>query len=165
MNAIVAVDKNWGIGKDNKLLANVPEDMKNFVAKTKGKIIIVGRKTLESFKDGKPLKDRVNIVLTKNIHYKCTGAIIVNSLEDLFELLKTYPFQNDIFVCGGEGVYKQLLPYCEFVYVTKLDKVFEADTYFPNLDIDNDWELVDSGIWEYDNDIPFKFSAYRSLIK
>ena len=160
MYAIVAVDKNWGIGRDNQLLARIPADMKQFASKTRGNIIIIGRKTLESFKDGKPLKDRVNVVLTRSRLYKCEGTVVVHSLDELEDLLGTYP--GDIYVCGGESVYRQLLPYCEKVYVTKFDRAFEADSHFPNLDQDDRWVLESEGEWQNHQDLPFKFTCYRA---
>ncbi len=160
MIAIVAVDKNWGIGCNGNLLDRIPEDMKNFVSKTIGQIIIIGRKTLESFKDGKPLKDRVNVVLTTQDNYKAEGAIVCHSIDEMIELLKTYP--GEIFICGGGEIYKQLLPYCHKALVTKVDKEYNVDTYFPDLDSDEEWTLVNESEDKTNiNGVKFKFTEYK----
>ena len=139
MQAIVAADNNWGIGYQNRLLVSIPSDMKFFRQKTTGNVVVMGRKTLESFPNGLPLKNRVNIVLTKNKNYQVKDAVIVHSEEELLEELKKYPSEK-IYVLGGESIYKMMLPYCDTVYVTKIDREFQADTYFPNLDQMEDWK-------------------------
>ena len=103
MNLIVAVDKNWAIGKDNKLLVSIPDDMKFFRETTSGKVVVMGRKTLESFPNGKPLKNRVNIVLTRDESYQVKDAIVVHSKEELDKELAKYN-SDDIFVIGGESI-------------------------------------------------------------
>ena len=112
MNIIVAVDKNWAIGKDNKLLVSIPADMKMFRQETTGKVVVMGRKTLESFPNGLPLKNRTNIVLTGNKDYNVKDAIIVHTVEELLEEIKKYP-SEEVYCIGGDSVYKQLLPYCD----------------------------------------------------
>ena len=116
MNIIVAVDKNWAIGKDNKLLVSIPADMKMFRQETTGKVVVMGRKTLESFPNGLPLKNRTNIVLTGNKNYKVKDAIIVHTIEELLEEIKKYP-SEEVYCIGGDSVYKQLLPYCDTAHV------------------------------------------------
>ena len=140
MNVIVAVDKNWGIGKDNKLLVSIPSDMKFFREETMNKVVVMERKTLESFPNGLPLKRRTNIVLTKDRNYKVKDAILVHSVEELMEELKKYD-SEDIYVIGGDSIYRQLLPYCDVAHVTKIDYAYEADSYFPNLDEMSDWTV------------------------
>ena len=100
----------------------------------------MGRKTLESFPNGLPLKRRTNIVLTKNRNYKVKDAILVHSVEELMEELKKYD-SEDIYVIGGDSIYRQLLPYCDVAHVTKIDYAYEADSYFPNLDEMSDWTV------------------------
>ena len=141
MNLIVAVDKNWAIGNGNKLLVSIPQDMKFFRETTMGKVVVMGRKTLESFPGGQPLKKRTNIVLTKDKNYDVKDAIVVHSVDALLEELKKYE-EEEIYVIGGESIYRQLLPYCNLAHVTKIDHAFEADTYFPNLDEMEDWEVT-----------------------
>ena len=139
MNIIVAVDKNWAIGKDNKLLVSIPADMKMFRQETTGKVVVMGRKTLESFPNGLPLKNRTNIVLTGNKDYNVKDAIIVHTVEELLEEIKKYP-SEEVYCIGGDSVYKQLLPYCDTAHVTKIDFAYEADSYFPNLDEMPEWK-------------------------
>ena len=118
MNIIVAVDKNWAIGKDNKLLVSIPADMKMFRQETTGKVVVMGRKTLESFPNGLPLKNRTNIVLTGNKDYNVKDAIIVHTVEELLEEIKKYP-SEEVYCIGGDSVYKQLLPYCDTAHVIR----------------------------------------------
>ena len=99
MNLIVAVDKNWAIGMDNKLLVSIPQDMKFFRETTKGKVVAMGRKTLESFPGGQPLKNRVNVVLTSDKKYNVKGTVVVHSIDEMVEELKKYN-DEDIFVIG-----------------------------------------------------------------
>ena len=141
MNIIVAVDKNWAIGKDNKLLVSIPADMKMFRQETTGKVVVMGRKTLESFPNGLPLKNRTNIVLTGNKDYNVKDAIIVHTVEELLEEIKKYP-SEEVYCIGGDSVYKQLLPYCDTAHVTKIDFAYEADSYFPNLDEMPEWKVI-----------------------
>ena len=141
MNLIAAVDKNWAIGCKNKLLVSIPADMKFFRETTVGKVVVMGRKTLESFPNGMPLKKRTNIVLTHDKTYKVPDAILVHSMEELHEELKKYP-SEDIYVIGGETIYKQLLDECDVAHITKIDYEFEADAYFPNLDELPDWKIT-----------------------
>lgn len=132
MQAILSADKNWGIGNKNRLLVSIPSDMKFFRQKTTGKVVVMGRKTLESFPGGQPLKNRINIVLTGNRDYYVKDAVIVHTEEELSEELKKYK-DEDIFVIGGESVYRMLLPLCDTVYVTKIDREFEAGHIFPRI--------------------------------
>lgn len=101
MNLIVAVDSNWAIGKENKLLVSIPQDMKFFRETTKGKVVAMGRKTLESFPGGQPLKNRVNVVLTTDKNYKVKDTVIVHTIEEMVDELKKYD-SEDIFVIGGK---------------------------------------------------------------
>ena len=160
MQAIVAADNNWGIGYQNRLLVSIPSDMKFFRQKTTGNVIVMGRKTLESFPNGLPLKNRVNIVLTKNKNYQVKDAVIVHSEEELLEELKKYPSEK-IYVIGVESMYKMMLPYCDTVYLTKIDREFQADTYFPNLDQMEDWKMTEEGEEQTCFDLEFAFTKYE----
>lgn len=160
MNAIVAADKNWGIGYKNKLLISIPSDMKFFRQTTMNHVVVMGRKTLESFPDGLPLAKRTNIVLTRDQDYKVKGAILVHSEEELLEELKKYE-EDDIFVIGGGSVYEMMLPYCNTVYVTKIDFAYQADTYFPNLDEMPEWEMTEESEEQTCFDIEFAFTKYE----
>ena len=127
MNLIVAVDKNWAIGLGNKLLVSIPQDMKFFRETTKGKVVAMGRKTLESFPGGQPLKNRVNVVLTTDKSYSTNGIVLVHSIKEMLDELKKYP-SEDIYVIGGETIYRQLLPHCDRAYITRIDNAYDADT-------------------------------------
>ena len=160
MNLIVAADLNWAIGNKGKLLVSIPNDHKHFREETTGKVVVLGRKTLQTFPQGLPLKNRINIVLSKNPGYTVKDALVVHSLEELLEELKKYP-SEDVYIIGGESIYRQLLPYCDTAHVTKIDHVYQADTYFPNLDEDPEWEITaDSDELTY-FDIPYQFLRYE----
>jgi len=160
LNCIVAVFNNWAIGHENKLLARNPVDMKHFKEKTLGKVVVMGRKTLESFPGGLPLKERVNIVLTTNPDLQVEGVVVVSTEQELeIELEKYHP--EDVFVIGGESVYRQLLPRCQRAYVTKVENDFPADTWFPNLDELEEWELTCEGEKQTYKDLKFKFTEYK----
>ena len=159
MNVIVAADQNWGIGKDNKLLVSIPADMKMFREETSGKVVVMGRKTLESFPNGLPLKNRTNIVITKNKDYDAKGAIVVHSIEEALEELKKYD-TNDIYVIGGESIYRQLLPYCDVAHVTCMDYSYQADTWFPNLDEDAEWVVAADSEEKTYFDLEYCFKMY-----
>lgn len=164
MNLIVAVDKNWAIGYQNQLLVSIPSDMKFFREKTMGKVVVMGRKTLESFPNGMPLKNRVNIVLTKNETYQVKDARMVHTVEQLMEELKQYS-SEDVFVIGGESIYRLLLPYCDTAYVTKIDHTFQADTYFPNLDQEDGWQMVETSEENTCFDLEYYFTKYEKISK
>lgn len=160
MKAILCADKNWGIGYRNRLLVSIPSDMKFFRETTTGKVVVMGRKTLESFPNGLPLKNRTNIVLTGNRDYEAKGAIIVHSEQELLEELKKYP-SDDVYVIGGESVYRMMLPYCDTALVTKVDQAFQADTFFPNLDSMDEWEMTEEGEEQTCFDLEYRFTKYE----
>lgn len=160
MNLIVAVDENWGIGNKNELLVRIPADMKFFREETTGKVVVLGRKTLETFPQGLPLKNRTNIILSSNPSYQVKDAVVVHNVDELLEELKKYE-EEDIYIIGGESVYKQLLPYCSVAHVTKIDHAYEADAYFPNLDEDPDWEITADSDEQVYFDITYHFLKYE----
>ena len=162
MNIIVAVDKNWAIGKGNKLLVSIPADMKFFRETTVGKVVVMGRKTLESFPGGQPLKKRTNIVLTKDKNFAVKDAIVVHSIEALLEELKQYD-DEEIYVIGGESIYRQMLPYCNLAHVTKINHAYEADTYFPNLDEDEEWEVTGISDEQTYFNLEYEFVKYERV--
>ncbi len=141
MNLIAAVDNNWAIGKNNQLLVSIPADMKFFRTTTTGKVVVMGRKTLESFPNGQPLKNRTNIVLTHDRTYRVKDAVVVYSMDELREELKKYD-SEDIYVVGGESIYRQLVDECDVAHITKIDFAYDADAYFPNLDEKDEWEIT-----------------------
>ncbi len=144
MKAIVAVDRNWGIGLKGRLLVQIPADQKYFRETTTGQVVVMGRKTLESFPHGAPLKARVNVGLTRGGTRLPDGVETVHSTEELGEVLKRYE-DREIYCIGGAEVYKLLLPLCDECLVTKIDESYEADAFFPDLDSDPEWELVKDG--------------------
>lgn len=160
MNIIVAVDNNWAIGNKNRLLVSIPNDMKHFREETTGKVVVLGRKTLETFPQGQPLKNRTNIILSRDKGYRVKDAVTVNSVEELLEKLKQYP-SEDIYIIGGESIYRQLIPYCDTAHVTKIDHEYEADTYFPNLDEDPQWEITADSDEQTYFDIAYTFLKYE----
>lgn len=159
MKAIVAADLNWGIGYRGDLLARIPEDMKFFKQTTLGKIVIMGRTTFESLPGKEPLKDRLNLVLSENPSFQNSRVKICHSLDELFLELKKYP-PDDVFVIGGEAVYRQLLPFCTEAYVTRLENIYPADRYFVNLDHDGNWELRCRSEMKSHNNIRYSFKEY-----
>ncbi|MBQ6370419.1 MAG: dihydrofolate reductase [Firmicutes bacterium] len=133
MNAIVAVDRNWGIGRDNDLLIHLPGDLKYYKEKTIGNVIIVGQRTLESFPGSRPLPGRTNIVLSDDPAFAPEGCIVCRTKEEVLEKAAEYD-PDRVFICGGASIYRLFLEDCSAFYVTKIDEAFEADTFFPDLD-------------------------------
>ena len=138
----------------------IPDDMKQFRRKTTGNVVVMGRKTLESFPNQAPLKDRVNIVLTRNADYDVKGAVIVHSLEELQEELKKYETE-DIYVIGGDSIYAQLLDLCDTAYITKIDYAYEADAHLPNLEADAAWNLVEESEEQTYFDVIYTYQTYK----
>lgn len=188
MKSIVNVSKNWGIGKNGKLLAEIPGDMKFFREQTKNKIVIVGLNTLKSFPGQKPLKGRINIVLTealdqipmesiaacdcyidefsdgKGLEFLhkpgATVMIACTTLPQVLEMAGLFS-AKDVYVCGGASIYRLLLPYCDTALVTKNDSSDEADTFYPDLDADPDWEVAEEGDEQEENGYKYRFMTYR----
>lgn len=160
MNLIAAVDRNWAIGNNNKLLVSIPADMWFFRETTTGKTVIMGRKTLESFPGGKPLANRTNIVVTANKTYAVDGAVVVHSVEEALEKVKGVP-EEDLFVIGGESIYEQFLPYCTMAHITKIDFSYEADAYFPNLDELDGWSMTGISEEQTYYDLIYHFCRYE----
>ena len=160
MNIIAAVDNHWAIGHKNQLLVRIPSDQKMFREETTGKVIILGRKTLETFPNGLPLKNRTNIILSTSSDYKVKDAIVVHSVEELLEEVKQYP-SEDVYVIGGESIYRQLLPYCNVAHITKINYDYDADAYFPNLDELPEWRITGDSEEQTYFDIEYEFLRYE----
>ena len=160
MNLIVNVDSNWAIGYRGKLLVSIPEDMKFFRSETTGKVVVLGRKTLDTFPGGRPLKNRTNIILTRNPNYQVKGAIICHSVEEVLEELKKYN-SEDVYIIGGDSIYKEFLPYCDVAHVTRTDHVYDADAWFPNLEEDPAWVLTGESEEKTYFDLEFRFCRYE----
>lgn len=162
MKAIAAVDNRWAIGNRGQLLVSIPADHKMFRRQTLGKVVIYGRKTLETFPMRQPLDSRENIIMSHNPDFHVRGAAVVHSVEELFEELKKYN-TDDVYVIGGESIYRQLLPYCDTVHITKVDYVYEADAYFPDLDRDPEWEITADSDEQTYFDIAYEFLKYERI--
>jgi dihydrofolate reductase len=160
MNLIACVDNNWAIGKNNQLLVHIPADMKFFRETTTGKVVVMGRKTLESFPNGQPLKNRTNIVLTTDRSYRAGDAVIVYDLEELQKELEKYP-SEDIYIIGGESIYRQLLDECDTAHITKVDYEYSADAYFPNLEEMPGWQITGDSEEQTYFDLIYHFLKYE----
>ena len=159
MIAIVNVTPDWGIGKDGRLLVAVRDDLKRFRRLTEGKTVIYGRKTLTTFPNGKPLKNRRNLILSGRRGYEVEGAEVCRSLVEVLEKVKDLP-SDDVIVIGGASVYRQLLPYCERALVTKTYTDAPADSFFPDLDALPDWEQTAASEWMEENGISYQYIDY-----
>lgn len=162
MNMIVAVDGHWGIGYKNKLLVSIPADMDFFRETTTGNVVVMGRKTLESFPGGRPLLNRTNIVLTRNPQYQVRNALVCHTLEETLEKLKQYPSER-IYVIGGASIYRQFLPCCDTVHVTKISRQYQADVFFPDLDKMEEWEITGDSEEQTYFDLEYKFYRYERI--
>ena len=160
MNLIAAVDKNWAIGLGGKLLVSIPEDQRLFREETIGKVVVMGRKTLESLPGGQPLHGRTTIVLTRNPDYQVKGAVVCRSLEETLKELEKYP-SEDIFIAGGEEIYWEFLPYCDVAHITYIDYTYEADTFFPDLEQEEDWKMLLASEEQTYFDLCYEFRLYR----
>ena len=162
MNCIVVVDRNWAIGRDNDLLVHLPGDLKYYKEKTTGKVIVIGRKTLESFPGGRPLPNRTNLVLTGNPAYVNRYCTVCCGVEELEEEIKRFP-EDDIFVSGGQAVYELMLDKCDTVYVTKIDREYPADRYFRNLDDDENFKITWESPVQEEKGIQYRFLKYERV--
>lgn len=159
MQAIVAVDNNWGIGYKNELLFHVPEDMKFFKEKTLGKVVVMGKNTFLSLPGQKALPKRVNIVLSRSKNFNPDGVVLLDSLESLSEKLKEFE-SDDVFIIGGQSVYKMMLPYCRKVFVTHFEHESSADKFFPPLDSMPEWKKIFTSERICSKDLTFTFNTY-----
>lgn len=158
MELIVAADRNWAIGKDGDQLAYISEDLKRFKALTMGHPVILGRKTLATFPGGRPLKGRRNLILSRDPGFHPEGAEVYANME---ALLTAAP--EDSFVIGGASVYRALLDTCETAHVTRIDHEFPADTWFPNLDENGNWELAQEEGPFADGALTYRYLTYKRV--
>ena len=156
MKTIVAVDENWGIGKDGEQLIYISADLKRFKALTMGHPLILGRKTLATFPGGRPLKGRRNLILSRNPDFAPEGAEVYRDMDTLLANVT-----EDAFVIGGASVYEALLDRCDTAYVTKLHAAWPADCWFPNLDENPDWYLDQEEEAQEENGIQYHYVTYR----
>lgn len=163
MNMIVCVDSHWGIGNRGELLVDIPADKKMFKERTTGGVVLGGRKTMEGLPGGTVLKDRANIVLTENDGYSFGDAVIVHSVPEALEKLSHYP-DDRRYIIGGGTVYQSFLPYCDHAFVTKVNELYEADVFFPNLDKDGQWEMVHASERQIYHELEYYFTVYRRRV-
>ena len=162
MKMIVCVSEDFGIGYKGDLLFSLPPDMKFFREQTKEKVVIMGRGTLDSFPGGKPLKNRVNIVLTRDEDFSREGAEVFHSKEEILEYVKKFP-EDDVFVIGGGQIYDMFRDDCKEALVTKVRKSVPCDTYFFDIDKDKSWTLAEeSEVSEYEG-TEFSFCTYKRI--
>ena len=158
---IVAADRNWGIGKDGDMCHHLPEDMAFFRRTTLGGVLLMGRKTLDSFPGGKPLPKRINIVITHQKDFEREGCLVVHSVEEALSLAQTFA-PKPVFVVGGGTIYRQMLPFCTKAYITKIDTTFEApDTFIDNLDALASWRVIEESAPMEQNGLSFRFVTYE----
>lgn len=160
MQLIVAVDRYWAIGKDGGLLAHIQEDMQFFREATMGHVIVMGRKTLDSFPGGMALDGRTNMVLTKNTSFSRKNVEVLHSKEEALLRLKDYA-DDDVFIIGGESIYRMFLDECDTAFVTKIEYAYDADTHFPNLDEDDAWECTYISEEKTSFDLTYTFRTYK----
>ena len=162
LSIIVAVAENNVIGKDNTLIWDLPTDMKFFKEKTKGHAIITGRKNYESIPEKfRPLPDRTNIVITRQVDYKAPGAVVVTSIEAAIQYAKQHFANEEVYVIGGAEIYKQTISICDRIYLTRIHHSFEGDAFFPELT--TDWKLIEQKDVAVDekNKYPFTFETWQ----
>lgn len=162
MDVIVAADKNWGIGFNGTQPFVVPEDRAHFRRVTGSGTVIVGRKTLLDFPGGRPLKGRRNIVLTRDPNFTVDGAEVAHSVEEAFSLLAD---DEQVFVIGGDSIYRQLVPCCDRAYVTRIESDLPADSFFPNLDSLPQWELEVRGEDREFEGTVYHFDTYVNITR
>ncbi len=163
--SILNCDKKFGIGKRNGLLFNLPLDMKYFRETTKGHVVAMGENTLLSFPGSKPLKNRTNIVLSKDIDHNYEGVINVHSFDEFINMIKEYGEKETVFIIGGASIYAQTLPYVDEVLLTKVNADGGAEVFFPNLDENPNFECVDEGTPIDDGGIEIRFTKYINRSK
>lgn len=156
MIAVVAVDLQNGIGKDGRMLCHLPGDLKHFRELTMGKTVILGRKTLATFPQGKPLEGRQNIILTRDPDFACVGAVVCHSVDEVLAVCADTP-QDELCVIGGGMAYQQFLPHTHRLELTRIERVFEADTFFPPFE---DWVLTDESEPMEENGMTYHYCTY-----
>lgn len=161
IKAIVCVSENWAIGRNNDLVFHLKKDMKYFTENTLNKVVVMGENTLLSLPGGKPLKNRVNIVLCPEGH-EYEDCICFHEVEPLLTYISILAKDHDVFVIGGGMMYRTMLPYCQEILVTKVKEyISDAQIFFPNLDINEDFEIVNTSSTLMEDNKLFNFVVYR----
>lgn len=158
LSMIVTTDRNWGISREHKPLISIPDDVKFVRDTTYGQVIILGRHTFEYSFAGKVLPNRTMIIVAKDPTYQVPGAIVVNNAEQARK--EAEALKKDIYVLGGRRLYDELLPYCNEVHVTSVDYVYNADSWFPNLDKRPEWVMTDISEEQTHFDVVYYFKRY-----
>ena len=156
MNMIVATDKNWGIGKEGHLLTHLSGDLKYFKERTMGKVVVMGRKTLESLPGGKPLPGSTNIVLTANPDYEKEGCIIVHSIDELRTKCGEYP-SGSVMIIGGATLYNELMEECDSLFITKIYEGFDADVHIKDADSLPEFKIIWQSDIQEEHGIKYQF--------
>ncbi len=160
--SILNCDKNWGVGKRNGLLFELPLDMKFFRKTTLNHVVAMGENTLLSFPNSKPLKNRHHIVLSQDETHNYEGVENVHNFDEFLRKIKEYALKDDVYIIGGASIYRQTLPYVDRVYLTKVNEDGGAEVFFVNLDEDPDFELIEIGEELIDNGHPIRFCTYKN---
>ena len=160
MNLIAAADSKWGIGRDGGLLASIPTDMKYFRDHTMGRVVVMGRRTLESMPGKKGLPGRTNYVLTSDRDFTAERCVTVCSIDELREELSKYD-PDDVFLIGGATLYNSLYRECDRLYVTKIDADLDADTFITDFDEDPDFKIESESDPVHENGLTYRFTVYR----
>ena len=160
MNLIVSADKHWSIGKNGRPLVNIPAERQLLLKETAGKVVVMGRKTLETLPGGQPLGGRTNVVLSADPSFKARGAVVCRSMEEALAYLEEFD-PKDIYILGGESIYRQFLPYCTTAHVTSIDYTYDGDAYFPDLEEEEGWYLAEEGNEQTYFDLCYTFRRFR----
>ena len=160
MNLIVSADKHWSIGKNGRPLVNIPAERQLLLKETAGKVVVMGRKTLETLPGGQPLGGRTNVVLSADPSFKARGAVVFRSMEETLAYLEEFD-PKDIYILGGESIYRQFLPYCTTVHVTSIDYTYDGDAYFPDLEKEEGWYLAEEGDEQTYFDLCYTFRRFQ----
>ena len=163
--SILNCDEKWGIGKKNGLLFSLPLDMAFFRKTTSGHTVAMGENTLLSFPDSKPLKNRVNIVLSKDLDHNYEGVINIHSFDDLLKEIKNRSLNEDVYIIGGASIYNQTLPYVDQVLLTKVHADGGAEVFFTNLDNLDNFKIISRSGPVMDGNIEIEFLTYQNINK
>lgn len=164
MNLIVAADRHWAIGKDGRVLVDIPADRQMLMRETKGKVVVMGRKTLECLPGGRPFGNRRNLVLTRKEDYRVKGAVMCLCLEEALKELEAYD-TGDIYIIGGRSIFEQFLPYADTVHVTRIDYTYDGDAFFQNLEQDSCWEMTEEGEEQTYFDLCYTYQKFQRSTK
>ena len=156
---IAAADRGWAIGKNGRMLVQIPKERQLFLAETRGAAVVMGRKTFDALPGRQPLYDRENIVLSRDPGFAPRGVRVFRSFEEALAFLQTLPPEK-VFIIGGESIFRQFLPWCATADITAVDYRYDGDSFLPALDRDPSWKLLHESEEETYFDLPFTFQRY-----